>query len=162
MTFTLAGLHGPRVHVSFRTISIGPCNGVGGQCTNDRSLLSYIQISVWGTNSPCCGADTGSLEPGEVNDMGGPKYVFFAPPGSNSRETTFSFISASFPVASTLYGQRLSAQTSRKVSHHLKLQYRFFLVRHLPDIHSPQTLRCFKPVMRFKDLKNKFQDVHST
>ncbi|EJD07128.1 uncharacterized protein FOMMEDRAFT_152484 [Fomitiporia mediterranea MF3/22] len=27
---------------------------------------------VWGTNSPCCGADTGSLEPGQVNDMGGP------------------------------------------------------------------------------------------
>jgi len=27
---------------------------------------------IWGTNSPCCGADTGSLEPGQVNDMGGP------------------------------------------------------------------------------------------
>ncbi|KAF8814249.1 endoglucanase 1 [Phlegmacium glaucopus] len=27
---------------------------------------------IWGTNSPCCGPDTGSLEPGQVNDMGGP------------------------------------------------------------------------------------------
>ncbi|THH04003.1 hypothetical protein EW145_g5838 [Phellinidium pouzarii] len=27
---------------------------------------------LWGTSSPCCGTDTGSLEPGEVNDMGGP------------------------------------------------------------------------------------------
>ncbi|KAF9446713.1 glycoside hydrolase family 5 protein [Macrolepiota fuliginosa MF-IS2] len=27
---------------------------------------------LWGTNSPCCGADTGSLEPGQVNDLGGP------------------------------------------------------------------------------------------
>jgi len=38
----------------------------------------YIGWSIWaagpfwGTNSPCCGADTGSLEPGNVNDMGGP------------------------------------------------------------------------------------------
>ncbi|KAF9479868.1 endoglucanase 1 [Pholiota conissans] len=27
---------------------------------------------IWGTNSPCCGADTGSLEPGNLNDMGQP------------------------------------------------------------------------------------------
>ncbi|KXN81235.1 Endoglucanase 1, partial [Leucoagaricus sp. SymC.cos] len=27
---------------------------------------------IWGTASPCCGADTGSLEPGQVNDQGGP------------------------------------------------------------------------------------------
>ncbi|TFK32448.1 endoglucanase 1 [Crucibulum laeve] len=27
---------------------------------------------LWGTNSPCCGPNTGSLEPGEVNVMGGP------------------------------------------------------------------------------------------
>ncbi|KAJ3566266.1 hypothetical protein NP233_g7107 [Leucocoprinus birnbaumii] len=27
---------------------------------------------IWGTASPCCGADTGSLEPGQVNDLGGP------------------------------------------------------------------------------------------
>ncbi|KAJ7241444.1 endoglucanase 1 [Mycena rebaudengoi] len=26
----------------------------------------------WGTFSPCCGPDTGSLEPGNLNDMGGP------------------------------------------------------------------------------------------
>ncbi|KAF8998235.1 endoglucanase 1 [Cyathus striatus] len=38
----------------------------------------YIGWSIWaagpfwGTNSPCCGADTGSLEPGNVNDMGAP------------------------------------------------------------------------------------------
>jgi hypothetical protein len=29
----------------------------------------------WGTFSPCCGPDTGSLEPGNLNDMGGPKYA---------------------------------------------------------------------------------------
>ncbi|KAJ6531396.1 endoglucanase 1 [Mycena vulgaris] len=27
---------------------------------------------IWGTNSPCCGPDTGSLEPGDLNDMGAP------------------------------------------------------------------------------------------
>jgi len=27
---------------------------------------------IWGDNSPCCGPDTGSLEPGNVNDLGGP------------------------------------------------------------------------------------------
>ncbi|KAF8879134.1 endoglucanase 1 [Infundibulicybe gibba] len=27
---------------------------------------------LWGTNSPCCGPDTGSLEPGVLNDMGQP------------------------------------------------------------------------------------------
>jgi len=27
---------------------------------------------IWGTNSPCCGPDTGSLEPGSINDLGGP------------------------------------------------------------------------------------------
>jgi len=27
---------------------------------------------IWGTSSPCCGTDTGSLEPGETNDLGGP------------------------------------------------------------------------------------------
>ncbi|KAJ7075923.1 endoglucanase 1 [Mycena belliarum] len=27
---------------------------------------------IWGTSSPCCGPDTGSLEPGAVNDMGQP------------------------------------------------------------------------------------------
>ncbi|KAF8157147.1 endoglucanase 1 [Crassisporium funariophilum] len=27
---------------------------------------------IWGTNSPCCGPDTGSLEPGNFNDMGQP------------------------------------------------------------------------------------------
>jgi len=27
---------------------------------------------LWGTNSPCCGQDTGSLEPGSLNDLGGP------------------------------------------------------------------------------------------
>ncbi|KAF8198476.1 endoglucanase 1 [Pholiota molesta] len=27
---------------------------------------------IWGTNSPCCGADTGSLEPGNLNDLGQP------------------------------------------------------------------------------------------
>uniref|UniRef100_A0A8H7XPW9 cellulase n=1 Tax=Psilocybe cubensis TaxID=181762 RepID=A0A8H7XPW9_PSICU len=27
---------------------------------------------IWGNSSPCCGADTGSLEPGNVNDMGAP------------------------------------------------------------------------------------------
>jgi endoglucanase len=27
---------------------------------------------IWGTASPCCGADTGSLEPGNVNDLNGP------------------------------------------------------------------------------------------
>ncbi|KAF5324355.1 hypothetical protein D9619_011336 [Psilocybe cf. subviscida] len=27
---------------------------------------------IWGTASPCCGADTGSLEPGNINDLGGP------------------------------------------------------------------------------------------
>jgi len=27
---------------------------------------------LWGTNSPCCGADTGSLEPGQVNVLGQP------------------------------------------------------------------------------------------
>ncbi|KAH8112633.1 endoglucanase 1 [Phellopilus nigrolimitatus] len=27
---------------------------------------------LWGTGSPCCGADTGSLEPGQVNDLGQP------------------------------------------------------------------------------------------
>ncbi|KAJ7246944.1 endoglucanase 1 [Mycena rebaudengoi] len=26
----------------------------------------------WGTASPCCGPDTGSLEPGDLNDLGGP------------------------------------------------------------------------------------------
>ncbi|EEB95938.1 hypothetical protein MPER_05013, partial [Moniliophthora perniciosa FA553] len=26
----------------------------------------------WGTNSPCCGPDTGSLEPGVLNVLGGP------------------------------------------------------------------------------------------
>lgn len=30
---------------------------------------------IWGTNSPCCGPDTGSLEPGDLNDLGEPKYV---------------------------------------------------------------------------------------
>ncbi|KAG6876248.1 hypothetical protein C0992_000352 [Termitomyces sp. T32_za158] len=28
--------------------------------------------TVWGTSSPCCGADTGSLEPGMLNDEGQP------------------------------------------------------------------------------------------
>jgi len=27
---------------------------------------------IWGTSSPCCGADTGSLEPGQLNDLGQP------------------------------------------------------------------------------------------
>ncbi|KAJ7674044.1 endoglucanase 1 [Mycena polygramma] len=27
---------------------------------------------LWGPNSPCCGADTGSLEPGQLNDLGQP------------------------------------------------------------------------------------------
>jgi len=27
---------------------------------------------IWGTNSPCCGPDTGSLEPGNLNDLGQP------------------------------------------------------------------------------------------
>jgi len=27
---------------------------------------------IWGDNSPCCGPDTGSLEPGNVNDLGAP------------------------------------------------------------------------------------------
>ncbi|KAJ7202139.1 endoglucanase 1 [Mycena pura] len=27
---------------------------------------------IWGTSSPCCGADTGSLEPGMLNDLGQP------------------------------------------------------------------------------------------
>ncbi|KAJ7143824.1 endoglucanase 1 [Mycena epipterygia] len=27
---------------------------------------------LWGTNSPCCGPDTGSLEPGDLNDLGEP------------------------------------------------------------------------------------------
>ncbi|KAL5486313.1 hypothetical protein ACEPAI_7359 [Sanghuangporus weigelae] len=48
-------------------------------------LLTYLEANdvyigwsawaagpLWGTNSPCCGQDTGSLEPGEFNDLGGP------------------------------------------------------------------------------------------
>jgi len=31
--------------------------------------------TVWGTASPCCGADNGSLEPGQENDLGGSKYI---------------------------------------------------------------------------------------
>jgi len=27
---------------------------------------------IWGTSTPCCGADTGSLEPGNINDLGQP------------------------------------------------------------------------------------------
>ncbi|KAF8908490.1 endoglucanase 1 [Gymnopilus junonius] len=27
---------------------------------------------IWGTSAPCCGADTGSLEPGQLNDLGQP------------------------------------------------------------------------------------------
>ncbi|KAJ7606647.1 endoglucanase 1 [Roridomyces roridus] len=27
---------------------------------------------IWGTASPCCGPDTGSLEPGQINDLGQP------------------------------------------------------------------------------------------
>jgi len=48
-------------------------------------LLNYLEANdvyigwsiwaagpIWGDNSPCCGPDTGSLEPGNVNDMGAP------------------------------------------------------------------------------------------
>lgn len=37
--------------------------------------LMSIYLPVWGTANPCCAGDTGSLEPGNTNDLGGPKYV---------------------------------------------------------------------------------------
>lgn len=38
------------------------------------TLTTLIKkLLVWGSASPCCGPDTGSLEPGQVNDLGLPK-----------------------------------------------------------------------------------------
>jgi len=30
---------------------------------------------IWGTASPCCGPDVGSIEPGQITKNGTPKYV---------------------------------------------------------------------------------------
>ncbi|KAJ7763175.1 endoglucanase 1 [Mycena maculata] len=37
---------------------------------------------LWGPNSPCCGPDTGSLEPGQVNDLGQPDAFYTVWPNS--------------------------------------------------------------------------------
>ncbi|KAJ7143833.1 glycoside hydrolase superfamily, partial [Mycena epipterygia] len=46
---------------------------------NDEWIVWSIWAAspLWGTNSPCCGPDTGSLEPGDLNDLGEPKYVAY-------------------------------------------------------------------------------------
>ncbi|KAG6811231.1 hypothetical protein H0H92_008448 [Tricholoma furcatifolium] len=50
---------------------------------------------IWGTSSPCCGADTGSLEPGQFNDLGQPEYVSI----QTKRSTLFKFrVSAYYSV----------------------------------------------------------------
>ncbi|KAF8884754.1 glycoside hydrolase superfamily [Gymnopilus junonius] len=36
------------------------------------TMLDYLPLTFWGTSAPCCGADTGSLEPGQLNDLGQP------------------------------------------------------------------------------------------
>jgi len=41
----------------------------------DLRVNKITMGTVWGTASPCCGADNGSLEPGQENDLGGPKYI---------------------------------------------------------------------------------------
>ena len=37
---------------------------------------------IWGTASPCCGPDTGSLEPGNVDDLGLPNAFYSLWPAS--------------------------------------------------------------------------------
>jgi len=68
-----------------------------------------LVITVWGVNSPCCGADTGSLEPGNANDLGGQKYVY-------RYSISYTFLIAFFrKVLSRPSGHRLSGRTSQKV-----------------------------------------------
>ena len=38
-----------------------------------RDSVCHCYNTVWGTNTACCGADTGSLEPGQLNDLGQPE-----------------------------------------------------------------------------------------
>ena len=68
MTCTLGGLLGLQDLVRYLLLVI----------LHPKILIMHIatQFIVWGTNSPCCGADTGSLEPGNANDLGQPKCVY--------------------------------------------------------------------------------------